>query len=57
MRLVIYVDTCGVEKVEIAYTGECERDQAHKLYLSLLNEIKSFDAATRKIMKAEGGDD
>jgi hypothetical protein len=49
MRLLIYLDLHGVERIELTHAGESEREreQVHSLYILLQPEIARLDAAVK----------
>jgi hypothetical protein len=53
MRLIVYVDQQGVERVELEHATPEEREQAHKLYLALRADIEKIDATAKAAEAAE----
>lgn len=48
MRLIVYLDLGGVEKVEIEHATPEEREQTHRLYASLRVAIEQLDISVKK---------
>lgn len=53
MRVVIFCDENGVEKVEIEHANERERRQAYSLYQSLRAELERLDTAAKTVLDAD----
>ena len=54
MRVGIYCDSQGVEKIELMHASDSEREQAHKLYLALRGEIEKLDVAAKAVAEVAG---
>jgi hypothetical protein len=47
MRLLIYVDLLGIEKIELEHATPEERALSHKLYESLRAEIEKLNSVAQ----------
>jgi len=47
MRLLVYIDQQGVEKVELEHKTVEEREQAHRLFITLRTELEKLDSLAK----------